>query len=166
METETILTIDGDVRHRLRLSYAQLAALAAHAQHPDVSRLDPRRSGRGVSLAAILELAEALPAAAWLTLHAGKDDFHASVPLAAVREQGVLIYGLGGGPLPAEAGGPIRFLIPDHAACRTADVDECANVKFVDRIELSRTRGQDNRPQAEAEHAALHARQQEHPPAR
>ena len=64
--------------------------------------------------------------------------------------------------LPSGAGGPFRFLIPDFAACRTADVDECANVKFVDRIELSQQRGHDNRPADESQHAALHEREAEH----
>ena len=87
---------------------------------------------------------------AYLTLHSAADDFHASIPLAAVRDRRCLIYRLDGAPLPAKAGGPVRFLIPDHAACHTAEIDECANVKFVDHIELSVERGHDNRPQDEA----------------
>ena len=54
---------------------------------------------------------------------------------------------------------PFRFLIPDFAACKTHEIDECANVKFVNRIELTRERGHDNRPHDEAEHAALHEKQ-------
>lgn len=159
MQTGVILTVEGEVRTRLSLSFAQLAALPELAQRPDVSRFDPKRSGGAITLAAILEMAGVLPGATWLTLHASQDDFHASVPLAAVRDRGLLIYRLADDPLPAKAGGPIRFLIPDFAACHTAEVDECANVKFVDRIELSRERGRDNRPQEAAEHAALHTRQ-------
>jgi hypothetical protein len=34
-----------------------------------------------------------------------------------------------------------------------------ANVKFVDRIELTADKGFDNRPHDGAEHAALHARE-------
>ena len=56
-----------------------------------------------------------------------------------------VIYELDGEPLPISAGGPIRFYIPDHAACHTAEVDECANVKFVDLIELSTGKGLDTR---------------------
>ena len=98
------------------------------------------------------------PEAAWLTLHASADNFHASVPLESVREQGLLVYSLDGQPLPAKSGGPVRFLIPDVAACHTHEVDECANVKFVDRLELSAARGFDNRPEDERAHAALHRR--------
>ncbi len=70
-----------------------------------------------------------------------------------------MIYALDGEPLPAKAGGPLRFFIPDFAACHSADVDECANVKFVDHIELTAARGRDNRPTDEAEHAELHRRE-------
>jgi len=95
----------------------------------------------------------------YLTLHASNDDFHASIPLDSVRDRAILIYRLNGQPLPLSAGGPLRFFIPDFAACHTQEVDECANVKFVDRIELSQERGQDNRPSEEEEHAKLHERQ-------
>ena len=61
----------------------------------------------------------------------------------------------------AKVGGPVRFFIPDHAACHVAEVDECANVKFVDRIELTHGRGFDNRPTEEEEHVELHRRQAE-----
>ena len=160
MAADAILTVEGEVRTRLHLSFAQLAAMPEQAQQPDVSRLDPKRAGDAVRLAAILELAGELPGVQWLTLHASQDDFHASVPVAAVRERGLLIYRLAGSPLPEKAGGPIRFLIPDFAACHSSEVDECANVKFVDRIELTRSRGRDNRPQEDAQHAALHTQQQ------
>ena len=53
-----------------------------------------------------------------------------------------------------------RLGVPDDlASCHTAEVDECANVKYVERIELTAEKGHDNRPHDGAEHAALHARQ-------
>src|SRR5262249_14986547 len=100
------------------------------------------------------------PDSKYLTLHSSSDDFHASIPLEAVRGRAILIYRLEGQPLPASAGGPIRFFIPDFAACHTSEIDECANVKFVDHIELSATRGHDNRPHDAQEHAKLHEREQ------
>ena len=54
---------------------------------------------------------------------------------------------------------PIRFLIRDPAACRTDELDDCANVKFVDRIELTTSKGHDTRPENEAEHERLHRNQ-------
>lgn len=154
-----LLTIEGDVERRLVLSYADLAALPTEEQVADVSRFDPKRAGDAVRLSGLLALAGARPSAAWLTLNSSRDDFHASIPLAAVRDRAMLIYRLSGEPLPAAKGGPIRFLIPDFAACHTAEVDECANVKFVDRIELSPQRGYDNRPTEDEAHAELHRQQ-------
>jgi 2-dehydropantoate 2-reductase len=150
------LLIDGEVENRLQLTQADLAAFAAADRVDDVSQVDPQRPGRAVKLQALLQRAGVEPSAAWLTLHAARDNFHASVPLAAVCERGLVIFERDGQPLPEKAGGPFRFLVPDFAACQTAEVDECANVKFVDRIELTTERGFDNRPQDEIEHARLH----------
>ena len=91
-----------------------------------------------------------------MTLHADRDDFHVSVPLAAVRAEGIVVYHRAGGPLEIDQGGPVRFLIRDPAACHTDELDDCANVKFLNRIELSVRRGRDTRPQNEEEHAKLH----------
>ena len=63
---------------------------------------------------------------------------------------------LEGKPLPQAKGGPLRFYIPDYASCNTDEIDECANVKFVDHIEITKKRGFDNRPEDEEEHAKLH----------
>ncbi|MFM7319716.1 MAG: hypothetical protein ACKO5E_22440, partial [bacterium] len=104
-------------------------------------------------------LAGVLPEANYLTLHARRDDFHVSVPLDAVRAQGLLIYKIGNDDLAVSQGGPFRFLIRDFAACHSAELDDCANVKFLDRIELTQRKGLDTRPLTDAEHEALHARQ-------
>lgn len=160
MSESILLKLDGEVERPLALSYADLAAVDAEQQIADVSQLGAKRRGQAVSLVALLELAGVKPAARYITLHASSDDFHASVPLDSVRERAVLIYRLDEAPLPVSAGGPVRFFIPNHAACRTHEIDECANVKFVDRIEFSSDRGFDNRPGEEEEHAALHRRQE------
>ena len=150
------LRIDGLVTTPLALTFADLAEFAEADQVRDVRKLGAKRGGDAVRLTALLDRAAIHADAQYITLHAEADDFHASIPLDAVRERGVVIYQQDGAPLPTSAGGPFRFFIPDHAACKTADIDECANVKFVGRIELSRARGYDNRPQDEAEHAKLH----------
>jgi len=154
-----LLIIDGEVDSPARLSFADLSALPETVQVRDVSRLDSKRQGDAVKFSGLLDLVRPRAGVRYLTLHSSADDFHASIPLAAVRERAILIYRLGGQPLPAAAGGPVRFFIPDFAACHTAEIDECANVKFVDRIELSTDRGRDNRPHDEQEHAKLHERE-------
>jgi hypothetical protein len=154
-----ILQITGEIDRAAHLSPVDLAAIDGRYQVPDVSQLDPQRRGRAVTLAGLLALVGVRPSAAYLTLHSAADDFHASIPLAAVRDRAMLIYELDGAPLPTKAGGPLRFLIPDYATCQADEIDECANVKFVDHLELSATRGRDNRPQDEKEHADLHRRE-------
>jgi len=155
-----LLTIDGNVESPRSLTFADLAAIPMEHQVADVSRLVPGRKGDAVKLAGILELVKPGAAAKWLGLHAAADDFHASIPLEAVVDKALVIYRLDGQPLPEKAGGPVRFFIPDFAACHTHEIDECANVKFVDRIELTAEKGFDNRPHDGDEHAALHAKEQ------
>ncbi len=150
------LTIDGEVARPRSFTHEDLAAIHAEHQVPDVSRVDVRRRGSAVRLAGLLESAHAKPTAKYLTLHSARDDFHASIPLDVVRDTALVIYELDGQPLPEAAGGPFRFFFAEHAACHSAEIDECANVKYVDRIELSVVRGRDNRPQDEKEHAKLH----------
>jgi DMSO/TMAO reductase YedYZ molybdopterin-dependent catalytic subunit len=104
----------------------------------------------------ILDVAKVCPEAQYMTLHSVRDDFHASLPLHAVADRGMFIYQHAENPLPVAAGGPIRFFIPDFSACHSAEVDECANVKFVERIEFSREKGFDNRPLDDTSHEALH----------
>ena len=158
-----MLSIVGQVESPRSLTYADLAAIPAEHQIFDVSRLVPGRKGDAVKLAGILALVKPKSTAKWLGLHAARDDFHASIPLGAVADKALVIYRDGGQPLSEKAGGPVRFFIPDFAACHTQEIDECANVKFVDRIELTATKGFDNRPHDGDEHAALHAK--ESPPA-
>ncbi len=74
------------------------------------------------------------------------DDFHVSVPLEALRGQGIVVYRLGPARLAAEHGGPIRLLIRDASLCHTGELDDCANIKYLSRIELSERRGRDTRP--------------------
>ncbi|MFG0297328.1 MAG: molybdopterin-dependent oxidoreductase [Maioricimonas sp. JB045] len=131
-----VLTIDGAVGRARAWTLGELLALPGEAIVKDVSQVDPRRSGTAVRLAALLEQTELSPAATHLTLHASSDGFAATVPIEAVRQSGLLIVALDGQPLPDQAGGPSRFLVPDAAACGTAEVDACKNVKFVDRVEV------------------------------
>lgn len=152
-----MLRIEGEVEQPRTVTFEELAGLEARYQVPDVSALVPGRQGGAVRLAGLLELVRPKPTARYLGLHASVDDFHASIPLEAVRERALVIYHLQGQPLPPRAGGPVRFFIPDYAACHTDEIDECANVKFVDRIELTAEKGFDNRPHDGAAHAALHA---------
>lgn len=157
MNTTPRLMVDGRVAQPLSLTHRELAELDPAAQIDDVSQMGAKRPGRAVRFAALLEMAQVDQGATHLGLHGSRDDFHASIPLAPVVDRGLVIYEANGQPLSIEAGGPFRFFIPDHAACHTADIDECANVKFLDRIELTQGPGYDNRPKDDEEHERLHA---------
>ncbi len=150
------LRITGEIARAQELSQADLAALPAEFQVPDVRVVAPIRPGTAIRLASLLDLVEPAADVKYLTLHASADDFHASIPLDQVRDKGLLIYALDGQPLAPAKGGPFRFFIPEYLECHSAEIDECANVKYVDHIELTSNRGHDNRPHDDAAHAALH----------
>jgi DMSO/TMAO reductase YedYZ molybdopterin-dependent catalytic subunit len=159
MSEEIVLTVDGLVDRPLRLSVADLDAIPEPARVVDVSRFHPKRQGDGVQLEAVLERVGVRPEANYVTLHADRDDFHVSVPLEPLREQGIIVYRLGEGGLGVDHGGPIRFLVRDPSVCHTGELDECANVKYLSRIELTSRRGIDTRPTTDAAHEALHRAQ-------
>lgn len=157
MSDMVLLVVDGAVERPLALGFDDLRALPGAHQIEDVSRFHPKRQGDGVALEAILERARPTAEANYLTLHADRDDFHVSVPLEAVRAEGIVVYHRRGEPLSPEQGGPVRFLIRDPAACHTDELDDCANVKFLSRIELTVRKGRDTRPKSDEEHERLHA---------
>ena len=158
MAEPVLLRVTGAVEHPSDLTFSDLSSLDPAQQIIDVSQGAEGRQGDAIKLSGLLQRVGAKAEAQWLTLHASRDDFHASIPLDQVHEKALLIYCLNGEPLPVASGGPCRFFIPNYLACRSAEIDECANVKFVDHIELSAQRGHDNRPHDDAAHAALHAK--------
>ena len=157
-DAPVLLRFEGAVEQPLELTYDDLSAMPRGSQVPDVSRFQPARRGDAVTLESLLSLAKPRPEASHITLHADRDDFHVSIPLEAIRAQGLVVYKVGPDPLAIESGGPIRLLIRDPAACHTGELDECANVKYLSRIELTIHRGRDTRPLDEASHQALHDR--------
>jgi DMSO/TMAO reductase YedYZ molybdopterin-dependent catalytic subunit len=153
--TERHLAVRGAVERELDLAFADLAALPE--QVPDVGTVVSGREGGAVPLRAVLACAGVDPSATHVTLVSDDGSFAASTPLAEVADA-LLVYRLGEKPLPAGQGGPFRFLIPEAAACHTAPVDTCANVKFLGEIRLTVGPGRDTRPRTPAAHAALHRR--------
>jgi len=149
----TTLRVDGAVAAPREFGFADLSALPD--QVPDLGALLPGREGGGVRLRAILASVGLRTAATHLTLTSTDGRFSASVPLAAVADA-VIAYRLGDGPLPADRGGPMRFLIPDVGSCAVGGVDACANVKFLAHLHLSAGPGADTRPTTAREHDALH----------
>jgi DMSO/TMAO reductase YedYZ molybdopterin-dependent catalytic subunit len=150
----TQLHVVGAVASPRTFTFADLAALPA--QLPDVGALVPGRQGGAVRLRTLLDTVSPQSQATHLTLHATDTTFSASVPLDAVIDRAIIVYRLADAPLPASQGGPIRFLITDVEACGIAEVDACANVKYLGTIELTNGPGVDTRPTTTQEHEALH----------
>lgn len=155
----TSLRITGLIARELALNYEDFREISPEFLVDDIAAVMPGRDGQAITLLGLLSLCQPSEEAQFLGLHGSLDDFHASIPLDAVLERGLIQYGKDGQELNIQAGGPYRFLIPDHAACNTDEIDECANVKFLDHIEFTAERGFDNRPEDEEEHAALHAKE-------
>ena len=115
-------------------------------QVSDVSRFQLSRRGDAVTLERLPNLAAPRPEASHLTLHADRDDFHVSIPLGPILEQGLVVYKVGMDRLGIEQGGvdsPLdqRLSRLSHGRSRRR-----ANVKYLSRIELSVHRGRDTRP--------------------
>ncbi len=147
------LVVDGEVLAPLALDFDDLAALPGQIE--DISTVVAGRSGGGVRLSSILARAGIKANATHLTCESSDGGFKASVALRAASDA-IVAYRLAGDVLPRKHGGPLRFFIPDAAGCAAADVDQCANVKFLARLFITKGAGDDTRPTSASEHAKLH----------
>ncbi len=126
---EASVAVRGAVDREVALDFNGLQTLPDSAQVADVSALIPKRSGTAARLGAVIDRAGAGEGAAHVTVRSRDDQFSSSLPLAEARDA-LLVYALHGRPLPEDAGGPFRLLIPGGA-------DPCANIKDVGTVELS-----------------------------
>ncbi len=134
-----VLRIDGAVVQPLSLDAAAFGKLPEEAQVRDLSGVLPGKKGRGVRVKAVLELPAIQPGADHVTFHSQDGQFAATLTLDQAKEFGVLVYELDGEPLSVKKGGPFRLVAPGLG-------DLCANVKGVNRIELTKGPGKDTRP--------------------
>lgn len=147
------LRVLGAVRAEVSFDRSDLETLPG--QVPDIGARVPGRTGQGVVLSSLLERAGPRADATHVTLTSSDGGFAASVPLDAVADA-IVAYADQGESIPASRGGPYRFFLPTDAGCATAEVDACANVKFLATIRLTVGAGEDTRPKNPTEHAALH----------
>lgn len=131
MSSLRIETARGGARE---FAFDDLAALPG--QIADVATLAPGREGGAVPLRSLLDLVGVPAGAARVTLESLDGKFVQDAPLAALGSA-VLVYRLGDAPLPADRGGPVRFLIPNLEARGLAGVDRCTNVKALGRIRIA-----------------------------
>lgn len=148
------LRVEGAVESPVEWGFDDLSRLPG--QVADLTTVVPGREGGAVRLASILDAVNPGAEATHVTLRSSDGAFTASVPLDAVADA-VVAYRHGDASLSEKRGGPFRFFIPEGGACASAEVDQCANVKFLASIELTVGRGDDTRPTNPTEHAALHS---------
>ncbi len=135
-EEQIILRVDGSVTEEGTWSYKDLVNLPKELQVEDVSKVEPDIPGTGVLIKGLISKAKPASRADHATFHSNDGRFAASIPLQEVIERGILVYKRDGAPLLPAKGGPVRFVIP-HGD------DACANVKSVNRIEITTGKGKD-----------------------
>jgi DMSO/TMAO reductase YedYZ molybdopterin-dependent catalytic subunit len=129
-----MLRVEGLVGSPREFGFEELSCLSG--QIADVGALVAGREGGAVRFQSILDTVGPAAQANRVTLESADGKFTQDAPLEALRTA-VLVYRLGDRPLPADHGGPVRFLIPNLEECATGGVDRCTNVKGLGRIVLS-----------------------------
>ena len=134
-----ILRMEGAVIQPVTLDREAIAKLAEEHQIPDVGVLVPGTSGKGVRIRGLLDVPALAIGADHVVFHSQDGRFSACLTLQQAKDFGVLVYEADGGALSAQKGGPFRLITPGLG-------DLCANVKSVNRIEVSVGPGKDTRP--------------------
>jgi DMSO/TMAO reductase YedYZ molybdopterin-dependent catalytic subunit len=130
------LDIGGLVDRPLRLSYADIKAMAAVEQYATLECISNPVGGdligtakwKGVRLRTLLEQAGIKPTVQDVVLRAA-DGYSDSIPLDRARQDGtLLVYEMNGAPLTPTHGFPVRLLVPGIYGMK--------NVKWIMQIEL------------------------------
>jgi DMSO/TMAO reductase YedYZ molybdopterin-dependent catalytic subunit len=128
------LTVDGMTSNPLSLGFADLIALARQDQVTDFHCVEGWSVDdvpwNGVSLASMLDLAGADPAATYLSFYSVGGEYSESLPISVAREPRTLLgYGVGGSTLPLAHGFPVRLVVPRLYGYKSA--------KYLSRIEVT-----------------------------
>ncbi|HEY7531846.1 MAG TPA: 2-dehydropantoate 2-reductase [Nitrospiraceae bacterium] len=133
-----VLRIDGAVVQPVTLDRSSVMKLPDEF-HIELSSVMPNRKGKGVKLKGLLDVPAISVEADHVTFHSGDGQYAVSLTLQQASDCGILVYELDGQEIPIDRGGPFRLITPGLG-------DLCANVKGVNRIELTKGRGSDTRP--------------------
>ncbi|MCA8987277.1 MAG: molybdopterin-dependent oxidoreductase [Planctomycetaceae bacterium] len=119
------------------VTYEQLRELPHELQIDDISSLFPGRSGMGIRFGPFVrQILEYQGPLGNVELHASADQFCKVIAWDQIESQAILVYEQQGQPLPQSAGGPFRLLVPGTVLCGTGTLDNCVNVKHLDRVVL------------------------------
>jgi len=126
----TALIVGGPCAARsLELCAEALSRIDASHQIPDISLLIEGREGSAVRLSGLQQLAGAGEDARFVHVASDDGSFTANLPIDQAAAHGIVIYALGGEPLPQSLGGPFRLLLIEGYDCSV-------NVKFLARVEF------------------------------
>jgi DMSO/TMAO reductase YedYZ molybdopterin-dependent catalytic subunit len=142
VETPTHLIIEGLVAKPQALTPQDVASLPRVSAYSLIQcdhRADAgNQDWAGINLAEVIRLAQPQPEARYVRVHAQ----NYCVPFALDEiDQAILVESLDGEPLSKERGAPWRLFVPG-AQCHV-------NVKWVDRLEISASRGSSVEERAE-----------------
>ena len=126
--THPLVTLTGLVGEERVFGIDDLAALASLVD--DAGTVAAGAVGVAVRMDDVLATATVHPDATHCTVISQGGAYRASIPLPVLRSGGWLAFGLGGGQLPEEAGGPYRLTVSEG---RTL----CWNVKRVATLRLT-----------------------------
>ncbi|TWT62170.1 molybdopterin-dependent oxidoreductase [Rubinisphaera italica] len=106
-------------------------------QVPDISKFIPGRPGRGLKFRSLLEsLKPEGVDIELISLKASHDQFEKSIQWQLIPVGAVLVYEIHGEEIPLEKGGPFRLYVPGTVVCGQAELDNCVNIKHLDRIDV------------------------------
>jgi len=122
--THFTLRLDGDVAQPVRLRWSELLRYPTVTQSSDFHCVEGWSviacAWTGVPLAALVDVVQPRPQACFVTFH-GADGYTTSLPwINAVSLKALLAYRLDGEPLPPELGGPLRCVVPQKYAYKSA----------------------------------------------
>lgn len=144
------LTLSGLVRNELSLTWKDFQALPQVKNMADMhcvtrwSQLD--MDWEGVLGRDLIEKAEPLPDAQFVTLH-GYDGYTTNLPLRALLDDDVVIaHSVFGRPLAFEHGGPVRMVVPQRYAWKSAKWLKAIEFHDSDRPGFWEQRGYHCRP--------------------
>jgi hypothetical protein len=110
--TEPVLTLHGGSAGTVTMTLAQLEALGTTTITVDEPFVKQRLSFTGVPMSAVLARA-GIQAGAYVTTRALNDYDYANVASAFTDSNALIATRRGDGPVPFDAGGPIRIVFPD-----------------------------------------------------
>jgi len=127
------LVVDGMIAHPVSFSVAELKSFPTRTQITMMACEEGWTyiaEWTGVPLSHILELVGTLPQARYVVYHSIQPDAWDSVDMAeALHPQTLVTYGMNGGELPVQFGGPLRMRVPRQLGYKS--------IKYITRLTIT-----------------------------